>query len=129
MKNIIVILFLFVLSARPAFYVGQIAYYNLNVEYITDVYCVNKAKPELSCKGKCHLAEQLQVAGTTDEDNGVNPATLIQAFFPVFKSELKYNYFKAFVFADKKLKVVDTYNNNYNYLLNFKKNKPPTVII
>ena len=33
--------------------------YELNIEVITEAFCVNKAKPELKCNGKCHLAEQL----------------------------------------------------------------------
>lgn len=33
--------------------------YELNIEAITEAFCVNKEKPELKCNGKCHLAQQL----------------------------------------------------------------------
>jgi hypothetical protein len=33
--------------------------YTLNKAAITKQYCENKAKPELHCNGKCHLAKQL----------------------------------------------------------------------
>lgn len=33
--------------------------YELDKEYITEAYCVNKEKPQLKCNGQCHLAKQL----------------------------------------------------------------------
>lgn len=33
--------------------------YILNSTEITELFCVNKEKPELQCNGKCHLAKQL----------------------------------------------------------------------
>lgn len=38
---------------------GMIAYYELNKEYITEMFCVNTSKPELGCEGKCFLRKQL----------------------------------------------------------------------
>jgi hypothetical protein len=34
--------------------------YQINKEIIAKTYCVNKAKPNLHCNGKCHLAKQLK---------------------------------------------------------------------
>lgn len=34
--------------------------YNLNKTYITEQLCINKAKPQMHCEGKCHLRKQLQ---------------------------------------------------------------------
>ena len=34
--------------------------YQLNKARITELYCVNKARPQLHCNGKCHLAQQLR---------------------------------------------------------------------
>lgn len=34
--------------------------YVLNQEYIAEILCINKNKPELKCNGKCHLAKQLE---------------------------------------------------------------------
>ena len=40
--------------------------YELNQAQITARFCVNKARPQLRCNGKCHLAKQLRQA----EDGG-----------------------------------------------------------
>ena len=45
--------------------------YQLNKARITELYCVNKARPQLHCNGKCHLAKQLRKA---DNDNKKAPA-------------------------------------------------------
>lgn len=34
--------------------------YQLHKARITELYCVNKARPQLHCNGKCHLAKQLR---------------------------------------------------------------------
>jgi hypothetical protein len=48
-----------------------LADYALNKEFIARTLCVNKAKPVLQCKGKCHLRKQLQKeeTGGTQEQN------------------------------------------------------------
>ena len=43
------------------------ANYQLHKERITELFCVNKAKPQLHCNGKCHLARQLRKAA--DEES------------------------------------------------------------
>jgi len=40
--------------------VSKLAWYELNKDFITEWFCVNKDKPELHCQGKCHLKKQLQ---------------------------------------------------------------------
>jgi hypothetical protein len=34
--------------------------YNLNHDYIVESFCINKAKPEMKCEGKCHLRKELK---------------------------------------------------------------------
>ncbi|MBX2844393.1 MAG: hypothetical protein KTR26_21705 [Flammeovirgaceae bacterium] len=34
--------------------------YELNKETITELFCINKDKPVLSCSGQCHLKKQLK---------------------------------------------------------------------
>ena len=41
--------------------------YQLNKARITELYCVNKARPMLHCNGKCHLAQQLRKAEGGDK--------------------------------------------------------------
>jgi hypothetical protein len=36
--------------------------YQLHKARITEQYCINKARPQLHCNGKCHLAKQLRKA-------------------------------------------------------------------
>jgi hypothetical protein len=40
--------------------------YELNQPGIVQLLCINKAKPQLDCKGKCFLKKQLQKAQETD---------------------------------------------------------------
>ncbi len=40
--------------------------YELNQPGIVQLLCINKAKPQLACKGKCFLKKQLQKAQETD---------------------------------------------------------------
>jgi hypothetical protein len=41
--------------------------YQLHKAQITAQYCVNKARPQLHCNGKCHLAKQLRKAEGGDK--------------------------------------------------------------
>ncbi|MFD2287789.1 hypothetical protein GJU39_16315 [Pedobacter petrophilus] len=34
--------------------------YQMNKDYITSVFCINKAHPELHCDGQCFLAKKLK---------------------------------------------------------------------
>ena len=44
--------------------------YELNIDEITEAFCVNTDKPELNCHGTCHLKKQLIQA---DESNPQEP--------------------------------------------------------
>ena len=46
-----------------------VSFYQLNKEYITKTYCVNKAKPELKCDGKCHLKKMLKKSKKTEQES------------------------------------------------------------
>lgn len=41
--------------------------YVINYEYISEVLCVNKEKPEMHCNGKCHLMQELAKASETEK--------------------------------------------------------------
>ncbi len=51
--------------------VGIIAWFNLNQDKVVELFCINKNKPELDCKGKCYLAEKLEEAKQTEEGTTV----------------------------------------------------------
>jgi len=40
--------------------------YQVHKERITQLFCVNKARPQLHCNGKCHLAKQLRKAAEAE---------------------------------------------------------------
>lgn len=49
---------------KPVFPVVE---YALNYDYVVNVLCENKAKPELGCNGKCHLMKELAKASDTEK--------------------------------------------------------------
>ncbi|TKD66287.1 hypothetical protein FBT53_05270 [Flavobacterium sp. ASW18X] len=73
-------------ALRPAYYVGYFSYFQLNVDYIIENYCINKERPELACNGKCYLMQQLAAADDQKrQDSATNAAlTLMEAFVPLF---------------------------------------------
>ena len=42
--------------------------YFINQSEITDLFCINKEKPQLQCNGKCHLAKQLVKVDNESEE-------------------------------------------------------------
>ncbi|MFC4140925.1 hypothetical protein [Pedobacter mendelii] len=58
-RLIIYILVLFTLS-QGAMQLVLFSGYQMNKEYITSVFCINKAHPELHCDGQCFLAKKLK---------------------------------------------------------------------
>jgi len=43
-----------------------IVHFKLNQKNIEQEFCVNKAKPELQCHGKCHLKKELEKSDNND---------------------------------------------------------------
>jgi hypothetical protein len=48
--------------------------YKLHQDYIAKNLCVNRAKPELQCDGKCHLRTQLRMLDLTKPATPVAPS-------------------------------------------------------
>lgn len=131
LKKFIAILLLIAFAFRPSYYVSQLAYYGLNIDYIIEKYCVNKDKPMLMCNGKCHLAERMQaisVLNTEPDEVPVRSLNVINAFIPVF-CVLQQNTTKLSFFNFKLLKNFTYYKNNYSYLFSKEDLHPPTVVI
>lgn len=59
--------------------------YVINYEYISEVLCENKDKPELDCHGKCHLEKELKKdeQRKTDETRAINEIALYLSFHTV----------------------------------------------
>ena len=47
--------------------------YQLHKARITALYCVNKARPQLHCNGKCHLAQKLRQADAAEKKAPAGP--------------------------------------------------------
>jgi len=71
LRKIIAILLLTSITLQLCNRVGIIAWFNLNQEKVIELFCINKNKPELDCKGKCYLAEKLEEAKQTEEGTTV----------------------------------------------------------
>ena len=58
--------------------------YELNKDYISNTFCVNKAKPVMQCKGKCYLAKKLKQADQSEQKQGQSSIKryLVEAFLP-----------------------------------------------
>lgn len=98
-------------SLRPAYNLGYVAYFELNIDYIIETYCVNKEEPELKCNGKCHLTNQLALNVNDADEKTSYSATLFEAFFPVFFQQCNYDY---------KLRTNLAFSiNNWNYNTQF----------
>ncbi len=51
--------------------VGIVAWFNLNQDKVVELFCINKNKPELDCKGKCYLAEKLKEVNQNEAGTSV----------------------------------------------------------
>ncbi len=64
-------------------------------DYITNELCENKAKPEMHCNGKCHLAKELAKANDSEksQDSRFFSVEIFAAVFPevpVFSSSVRF---------------------------------------
>ena len=59
-KRILIFFIVAVIVSNGAMQLIVYSGYQMNKEYITSVFCINKAHPELHCDGKCFLAKKLK---------------------------------------------------------------------
>lgn len=95
--------------------------YVINYDYISKILCINKDKPEMSCKGKCQLMKKLE----QQQEDDFNSLRISMEEYPIgfvsilkVKSEREGFYKKAQQFSYKK---------GYYYLFNKEIFHPPTV--
>lgn len=67
MKSVVILFVALTMLLKPLW---PVADYIVNYDYIVNVLCENKDKPQLNCDGKCYLAKQF---AKESEDNGNNP--------------------------------------------------------
>lgn len=57
--------------------------YAINQDYIKQTLCVNKARPELHCEGKCYLGKELAKNGSQDNSKTKNSVQkIIDLYIP-----------------------------------------------
>lgn len=100
------------LLLKPAFPVLE---YFVNYDYIVKELCVNKAKPELHCNGKCHLAKELAKASDTDSTNATDKKVVAQQYEVVYFQEIQPITF-SFNTTEFNAPVLNSYTNNYIHL-------------
>lgn len=129
LKKLLVSILLFSLLMRPMYYVGQFLYFQLNVDYIIENYCINKDKPKLQCNGKCHLAKQLTLTSDSDKEATIplHTKNLQNAFTVVFYQASSHFIFKTKYFFNSNQCILN-YINNYSYLNTSSSFKPPEII-
>ncbi len=66
MKNIILAVFSLIMLTKPLWPVVD---YAVNYNYIVNVLCENKDKPEMHCNGKCHLTKELAKEASAENKN------------------------------------------------------------
>lgn len=95
-------------------------------DYIKEELCINKAKPEIKCNGKCHLAKEMAKASDT-ENNGQDKKHLSTETNIVFFQEIPENHFGGTFFYYYKSKITSFYNRSYSYLESDSVFRPPIV--
>ena len=108
------------------YYLAQVAYYELNIDYIIENYCVNTDKPELQCNGKCHLAKQFQVDATANSSNGdVNTVAVLECFYSIFNNAQTHHFHPNYqIIPSEKSKII-SYNKSYSLLRASSLFRPP----
>lgn len=75
--------------------------YLINVSEITELFCVNKEKPQLQCNGKCHLATQLI---ETEKDENQSPFSNTQLTYNLDVISILLNPFYNTTLPEKEIK-------------------------
>lgn len=73
-KNCIIWIFLF--SVISSNFSGLLVYagYEMNRDYITSTFCVNKTKPWMNCNGKCYLMRKVREAEKNENNQAAKLA-------------------------------------------------------
>ncbi len=101
------------------------AYFQLNIDYIIETYCVNKKVPELKCNGKCHLTKQLTVTPTNSTNRAAVFNTISEAFYPLYFQDVTLEDLENKFYKTNKPSFYYTLKNYTSFLqLSF---KPPQV--
>ncbi|GAA3522814.1 hypothetical protein GCM10022393_41850 [Aquimarina addita] len=82
MRIVFSFLLLLTFALRPVTALAPFLYFQLNVDYIIENYCINKERPQLQCNGKCYLMNQLSEQNPLGETDGT--IRISESFFPLY---------------------------------------------
>ncbi len=127
MKVFFSYLLLFSLAFRPLYNLGYVAYFELNIDYVIETYCINKEKPKLKCNGKCHLAKQLAFSSEAENtEKSFFLSTIYEAFIPVYfqdySTSLSIKFYKMFTVNNW------SYCKHYTSVYKHHHDRPPQVM-
>lgn len=71
-------------SCQFATKMGVIVWYQANIDYISEVLCINKEVPEKKCNGKCYLKKQLNKVDNSTNDDQQTPSKKSENNLPEF---------------------------------------------
>lgn len=84
MKKAFAYMMLALITASSLQQLGVLGMYWFSQDYITEKFCVNKDKPELKCKGKCHMADMM--ADNSEKES--KAVSHVENVLPVYFTEL-----------------------------------------
>lgn len=94
--------------------------YAVNYDYISKVLCINKDKPEMNCKGKCHLMKELE----KQQEDDFQSLRISMKEYPIGFVKI-YSILKEEITLLFKLKSPFFYQKQYSYLMDFSIFHPP----
>jgi hypothetical protein len=113
---------LMLIFAFQSFYsAGITMWFHLNRSYIAQKLCVNKARPEMKCKGNCVLKKKLKEAENQQDDHGTKQLKEWISVPPFIISQNLYQFNPAIQSQVQIPKIED----NYHFLAQFAIFHPP----
>jgi hypothetical protein len=103
--------------------------FTTNNKAFTEKYCANKSQPEMNCKGKCHLDQEVsKISESSPSFPFEKSASRFFSLEILFFQEVKvWNGFVSFLAIDKKIN--SFYLNNYSAIFITKLFHPPQNIL
>ena len=123
MKGLVVLFMTLSMLLRPLWPVVE---YVMHYDYIVNVLCENRNKPQLNCDGKCYLSKQLSKETKQNQKNPFGEKMVVE--MPEILNTLPYPYSKNdhFIYADIGTKFWPT-SNLHTLLFVFEKIQPPEI--
>ncbi|MBK0370444.1 hypothetical protein I5M07_11430 [Flavobacterium sp. SE-1-e] len=108
---------------KPLFPVVE---YVVSYDYIANVLCENKAKPQMQCNGKCHLIKELAKASDTPEKGNDKKQPSFENTI-IFYQEIESHFTFKVAYYTKTIKIPSDYNLSYSFLKTNAVFRPPVV--